>query len=83
MKGSTEPKIHPQWGKEFIPKLTDKSQISVRDYHLGHSMQPKYVVHEQPGVLGRGYFFGTWYHMGHLGETVYENSNCGLAIRLR
>ena len=45
-------------------------------------MQPEYVVHEQPGILGRGYFFGTWYHVGHLGETVYENSNSGLAIRL-
>ena len=45
-------------------------------------MQPKYVVDKQPGILGRSYFFGTWYHVGHLGETVYENSNSGLAIRL-
>ena len=45
-------------------------------------MQLKYVVHEQPGILGRSYFFGTWYHVGHLGETVYENNNSGLAIRL-
>ena len=45
-------------------------------------MQPKYVVHEQPGILGCGYFFGTRYHVGHLGETVHKNSNTGLAIRL-
>ena len=45
-------------------------------------MQPEDVVHEQPGILGRGYLLGTWYHVGHFGETVYENGNSGLAIRL-
>ena len=45
-------------------------------------MQLEYVVHEQPGILGHGYFFGPWYHVGHLGEMVYKNSNSGLAIRL-
>ena len=46
-------------------------------------MQPKYVVDEQPGILGRGYFLGTRHHMGHFGEMVYKNGNSGLAIRLR
>ena len=45
-------------------------------------MQLEYIVHEQQGILGRGYFFGTWCHVGHLGETVYKNGNSGLAIRL-
>ena len=45
-------------------------------------MQLEYVAHEYPGILGRDYFLGTWYHVGHLGEAVYENSNSGLASRL-
>ena len=43
-------------------------------------MQPEYIVHKQPGILGCGYYFGTWYHVGHLGETVYKNYNGGLAF---
>ena len=80
MKGNTEPKIHPQEGKEFIPELAYKSQISAIAYYLGDSVQLEYVVHEQPGILGHGYFLGTWYHVGYLGETVYENGNSRLAI---
>ena len=43
-------------------------------------MYLKYVVHKHLGILGRDYFFGTRYHVGHLGEAVYEYCNGGLAF---
>ena len=82
MEGSIEPETHSQDGKQFCPEFTDEHRVPIRNDHLGHSMQPKYIIYEQPSILSGGHLFRTWYEVGHLCQTVNKHSDGSFALGL-